>query len=170
MIIRGCEPNTADGEGLNALHYAAEFNCVPVIKEIAQITAPFKGLLLLNARCKYGWTPLYCAAHHGNIDCLELLLKLGADPTVSNHVGKTPLHAAAAQGRTVIVDLLTAAGASKRLASAVDKHGMTALHEAAYKGQEKVYQALLKGCAEEVHALDVMNNEPADYLKKLHTN
>ena len=174
MIIRGCDPNTADGEGLNALHYAAEFNCVPVIRAIANITKPFEGLLLIDARCKYGWSPLYCAAHHGNIDCVELLLKLGASPAVANHVGKTPLHAAAAQGRAVIVDLMLTAGNSasgedsKNLLSLTDKHGMTPLHEAAYKGQEKVYHNLLRASHIEEHAVDVMNNEPADYFKKIH--
>jgi hypothetical protein len=181
LIVRGCDPNTADGEGLNALHYAAEFNCVPVISEIARMTAPFEGLLLLDARCKYGWTPLYCAAHHGNIDCVELLLKLGANPSVPNFVGKTPLHAAAAQGRTVIVDLLVAGGGgggdsksksrgntpAVALTSITDKHGMTPLHEAAYKGQDKVFSNLAKLGGPECEMQDVMNNLPQDYFKKI---
>lgn len=185
VIMRGCDPNTADGEGLNALHYAAEFNCVAIIREIARLTAPIPGLLLIDARCKYGWTPLYCAAHHGNIDCVELLLKLGANPGVTNLVGKSPLHAAAAQGRSVIVDLLVAAGICGNgngngngrsngtpgitLIKLTDKHGMTALHEAAYKGQDKVYAALVKlGGPECEQAVDVMNNVPQDYFKKIH--
>jgi len=181
LIMRGCDPNTADGEGLNALHYAAEFNCVSVIREISTITAPFKGLLLLDARCKYGWSPLYCAAHHGNIDVVELLLKLGASPSVTNNVGKTPLHAAAAQGRSVIVDLLVAAGAEPNekgnsrgatpvvsLVALADKHGVTPLHEAAYKGQEKVFHALAKAGGPECEMQDVMNNLPQDYFKKIH--
>ncbi len=168
IIIRGCDPNTADGEGLNALHYAAEFNCVAIIREIAKLTSPFKGLLILDARCKYGWTPLYCAAHHGNIDCVELLLKLGADPSIANHVGKTPLHAAAAQGRSVIIDLIISSSSdANALMNQTDKHGMTPLHESAYKGQEKVFQHLSKICPNSVHTTDVMENQPGDYFNKI---
>lgn len=244
LIIRGCNPNTADGEGLTAVHYASEFNQTQVIEKIAQICPP--GLLILDARCKYGWTPLYCAAHHGNSGVVELLLKLGASCDVCSSVGKSPLHAAAAQGRFAIVDMIvvestaraeasashsrkanqrasspstmemvgtdageaapgspsegggsdsaTAApaaalgnatgrsGASssssssrstaqlqqtKLLVNVQDKHGMTAIHEAAYKGQEQVFHLLCKVPGADLSLVDVMGNQPRDYLDKI---
>lgn len=230
LIMRGCNPNTADGEGLNALHYASEFNQIKVIKEIARICPP--KLLLLNAKCKYGWTPLYCAVHHGNAGVVELLLSMGADPRERNYVGKTPLHAAAAQGRYIICELLidsdskkhhrghsvqignrasspgtlvdanegesktntdqatvdleaatvdsnnlapksskkvnsTTNSIDKGLLNMQDKHGMTALHEAAYKGQEKVYNMLLKEKGINVDVVDALGNSPDDYWKKI---
>lgn len=118
LIIRGCSVNTADGEALSSLHYASEFNRVHVIEKIAELCPPHDSdegheksheKLLLNCHDKYGWTPLHFAAHHGNVDCVNVLLKLGADVMSKDVVGKTPLHAAAARGKHYIVDPLLAA-------------------------------------------------------------
>ena len=227
LIMRGCDPNTADGEGLNALHYASEFNQIKVVTEVAGICSPHKGLLIVDARCKYGWTPLYCAAHHGNASIVEFLLKLGADPAIRNFVGKTALHAAAAQGRNIICDMIVtecngriaqmqqstkkpsrrsrdndeeeeekedeenletndsteslvtdkttaarrasvpAVDPQQLIINMQDKHGMTPVHEAAYKGYEKVYNALCKLPHIDLHVRDIMNNLPEDYFKKI---
>jgi hypothetical protein len=119
LILRGCDPNTGDAEGLTALHYSCEFNRSEVIKKLHSLC---RGKLLLDARDKYGWTPLHCAAHHGNVKCVSLLLELGAKHSMRDAVGKTPLHFAAAQCREEICYILLEAGAS---ASATDKHDMT---------------------------------------------
>lgn len=34
-----------------------------------------KSELIVNAKDKYGWTPLYCACHHGSTECVTLLVK-----------------------------------------------------------------------------------------------
>ena len=47
----------------------------------------------LNPR---GQTPLYCAAHEGNFDIVEILVAHGASVNQAVHMGgSTPLHAAA---------------------------------------------------------------------------
>jgi hypothetical protein len=137
LIVRGCDVNSGDGEGLNSLHYAAELNRIEVIEALHNISG---SKLIINCQDKYGWTPLHCAAHHGNIDSVNVLLRLGADVTKCDKTGKTPLHFAAAQGRNNICEALIAAGA---LLSTPDTHGMTALHDAAYKGNEKTFRLLL---------------------------
>ena len=48
--------------------------------------------IIWNARCKYGWTPLYSAAHHGNIEIIRYLLETGADHAVKNNYGKIYVH------------------------------------------------------------------------------
>lgn len=254
LIIRGCHPNSADGEGLTCLHYAAEFNQTAILREILQMCPPPQGgspsssvvFVTINAQCRYGWTPLYSAAHHGNSECVEVLLHADhlkpyyhcdttkrhhADPTMTNNMGKLPLHAAAAQGRTSICELLiiasapppshppnrnnshhghhdkhghstaqsvAASKASSRRGSGAshtpahhdehddhgshhgaikllphndvlvvntqDKHGLTPLHEAAYKGHEKTYHALLKSEGIDADLLDVMKNTASNYL------
>jgi hypothetical protein len=96
ILCRGCDVNSGDGEGLTSLHYAAEANYPEVIEALAQLTG---SRLLVNAQDKYGWTPLHSACHHGNIDCVKLLIKLGANVHLTERVGKTALHLAVAQVR-----------------------------------------------------------------------
>lgn len=102
LLCRGCDVNTGDGEGLTSLHYASEANYPDVIQTLYDLTGSH---LAINAQDKYGWTPLHSACHHGNIDCVKLLIKLGADVTVTEKVGKTPLHLAVAQVSSLLVNL-----------------------------------------------------------------
>jgi hypothetical protein len=94
LLCRGCDVNCGDGEGLTSLHYAAEANYPEVIQKLSDLTG---SRLIINAQDKYGWTPLHSACHHGNIDCVKLLIKLGANVQLTERVGKTALHLAVAQ-------------------------------------------------------------------------
>ena len=138
LLARGCNVNTSDGEGLSSLHYASEFNKVEMIQALYAFA---KEGLKVNAKDKAGWTPLYCAVHHGNMEAVELLLAapFNADVAVSTNLGKAPLHGAAGQGRLAIADVLLHANAD---ASQRDFKGMTPLHDAAYKLHEDVYELL----------------------------
>jgi len=66
--------------------------------------------LLISPRCKAGWTPLYSACHHNNIEVVKLLLDFGASTNVTTNLQKSPLHAAAGQGFADIVQVLLDAG------------------------------------------------------------
>jgi len=158
VFTRGCSINTADGEGTCALHYCAEFNRVDIIKALADL---FQGALMLNAKDKQGWTPLYNAVHYGNIESVQELLDRGASVNSSNVVGKTALHCAAAQGRAPICDLLLANGADP---TAPDSTGMTPLHEAAYKAQQETYNLLLAAEGADPSLRDRLGNTAQEYL------
>ena len=54
------------------------------------------------------------AAALGAIQCLELLLKRGCDPNITDKEGETPLHQAAANGHVNCVQTLLLAGAKAR--------------------------------------------------------
>ena len=157
VLARGCNVNTADGEGTTCLHYAAEFNRVDIIQVLADV---FKPTLILNAKDKAGWTPLYNAVHYGNTDCISELLNRGAAVNGANKIGKTPLHCAAAQGRVEIAKLLLQNGADP---CAQDSSGMTPLHEAAYKGQEETYILILANEATDASLRDKLQNLATDY-------
>jgi hypothetical protein len=103
LLIRGIDVNCGDGEGLTSLHYACEFNRLELIEKLHEYAGE---RLMLNARCKAGWTPLYTACHHNNPKVVQLLLRLGADISLGTKYGKTPLHAAAGQGFSDIVNIL----------------------------------------------------------------
>lgn len=138
LLARGCNVNTSDGEGLSSLHYASEFNKVEMIR---QLHAFSQDGLKVNAKDKAGWTPLYCAVHHGSVEAVETLLgpSLKADVAASTILGKSPLHAAAGQGRLAIANILLENSAD---ASQQDFKGMTPLHDAAYKLHEELYELI----------------------------
>ena len=46
---------------------------------------------MVNARCKYGWTPLYTTVHHGSYESMLLLLEMGADVNLATNLGKVIL-------------------------------------------------------------------------------
>lgn len=163
LIIRGCNPNTSDGFGLSPLHYASEFNKIESIQALSDLSTTYKPQfsLSINANDKNNWTPLHCAAHHGSLDSVALLIQLGASVSPSTNQGKTPLHLAAARGYMRICELLSKAGAS---ASAKDVHGMTPLHDATFNGQEKTYAMLTALPDADQSIVDKLKKKASDYL------
>jgi ankyrin repeat protein len=119
--------------------------------------------LIINGQDKYGWTPLHCACHHGNIACVELLLKLGASATKVNKQGKTPFHLASAQCRSEIVALLLQHDAS--IVNIKDNMDMTALIDAAFRGHKTVYYQLLEVEGIDVNHKDRLGYSAADYFE-----
>lgn len=160
LIVRGCDVNSGDGEGLTPLHYACEANHPEVINMIFSLVGSHG--LKVNSQDKYGWTPLHSAAYHGNIDCVKILLKSGVDVTITERYGKTALHLATAQARNGICDLLLSHGAN---VNHTDLHGMSALHEAVYKNNDKTYQMLCMNKAADVSIVDSFGNTPDKYFQ-----
>lgn len=158
LLVRGCSPNTADGEGTSPLHYCCEFNRPELIDLLARMS---KQKLIVNAKDRYGWSPLHSAVHQGNKNCVAALIKLGADVNIANNAGKTPLHTAAAQNRTSIAAQLLAAKANL---NQPDNQGMTPLHEAAYRGQFTLYQELSQHPTADLTIRDILGNLPSDYV------
>ena len=68
----------------------------------------------VNARAKFGLTPLYFAAHVGNAETVAALVKAGAEVNVRAEGGHTPLHLAAVAGTAETVAALVKAGANIR--------------------------------------------------------
>jgi ankyrin repeat protein len=61
-----------------------------------------------NSRDYLGRTPLMFAARHNSVAVLKLLLKSGADPTLSTSDGTTALDIAQASRNTKCADILSA--------------------------------------------------------------
>jgi uncharacterized protein len=59
-------------------------------------------------------SPLICAASHGDVEVVRVLLEAGADVELTDRPPETALRLAAAFGFPAIVDLLVAAGAEPR--------------------------------------------------------
>ena len=97
VVLVGC------GE---SIHEAAEDGNIEAVKQhIAAGTD-------VNAKDKYGESPLLFAATFGHKEIAELLIANGADVnTKIDKIGMTPLHWAAWGGHTEVAELLIAKGA-----------------------------------------------------------
>ena len=73
---------------------------------------------------QFFWTPLHHAAHAGEFEIIELLVKAGATVDAQALSGGTPLMRAIQSSRPSCVDLLIKAGASVK---AENKKGFTLL-------------------------------------------
>ncbi|KAJ0132111.1 hypothetical protein HZ326_24798 [Fusarium oxysporum f. sp. albedinis] len=106
-----------------------------------------------NESSSLGRSPLGVACANGCIDVVDVLLKKGADLTVTNRNGWTPLHAASYNRHEHVVDLLLDRGCSADLR---DKEGRTPLSCAAEKGHEPIVRRLLAMNAVDVNARRVI--------------
>ncbi|KAJ1499395.1 hypothetical protein HMI54_011811 [Coelomomyces lativittatus] len=80
-----------DKEDQTILHVIAFHGQYDILKELLS-NRNYRSALDLNARDKNSWTPLHCAASTGHVRISELLLKEGADPTITTQDGANVLH------------------------------------------------------------------------------
>jgi len=98
--------NSAQGDGMTALHWAAYRNDSEMAQSLIKAGANVKAATRLQ-----GLTPLFMAAKAGYPAILELLLKAGAGANSTNARGTTPLMLAAASGSADSVRILLDQGA-----------------------------------------------------------
>src|SRR6185503_13169411 len=90
-IKAGADPNAAAGDGLTALHLAAQEGNLDITKVLLGAKAN------VGAKTRIGgYTPLHLAAQGAHVTVVKALLDAGADPAaVTTNSGVTPLHLAA---------------------------------------------------------------------------
>lgn len=94
----------------------------------------------INAKLKYGWTPLLQAVQLGWDEIIHLLLEKGADPLVKKDNGATPFIIAGMLGNEEYLKLFLSRGA---YINEQDDCGFTALMETALYGHEQATMFLL---------------------------
>jgi ankyrin repeat protein len=125
-----------------AIHQAAAHGHEQIVRTLITKSSDKRGLVMF--RCHSGQTALHCAASCASelVSLVELLLRLGADPTSVDDEGRTALHYAAGQGHSNIIKLLLARNST--LAAEKDEGSeQTALHIAAKKGHARAVRVLL---------------------------
>jgi len=159
LLRNGADVNAAQGDGMTALHWAAERGN----RELAEV------LLYAGARVDAGtrighYTPLHLAARAAHGQVVTLLLDAGADPEArTTNSGASALHLAAGAGDPSVIDGLVEMGADVNAREAA--WGQTPLIFAAANNRTDAIRALLDAGADPAlaaYSVDVEERASAD--------
>lgn len=107
LLKEGADVNLAQGDGMTALHWAAEAGDVEMVGMLLHAGANVKGVTRIG-----DYTPLHIASEAGHGEVVRALLEAGADVEARRaFAGTTPLHLAAASGSVSSIDALVGFGA-----------------------------------------------------------
>lgn len=141
LISQGADVNTAEGDGMTALHWAAEHGDAALTDALLAAHANVKATTRINA-----YTPLHIAAKTGNPDVVAALIKAGADVKAFTTTGATALHFAAQAGNPETVSELIKAGLDPNVKEAA--WGQTPLVFAAEFNRVDAIKTLVKAGAD----------------------
>jgi len=137
LLKQGADVSGAQGDGMSALHYAAERGDVEMTEMLVYAGAN------VGATTRIGqYTPLHLASQSGSAAVVQALVKSGASVSArTTTTGVTPLHLAAATGNAEVVTILLDHGAD---ANAKDADwGQTPLIYAAAQNRAEAITVLL---------------------------
>ena len=137
LLKQGADVSAAKGDGMTALHFAAERGDVAMTEMLVYAGANVAAVTRIGH-----YTPLHLASRAGNAAVAQALVKAGADVSARTTTsGVTPLHLAAASGNSEIVTLLLDRGAD---ADATESEwGQTPLMFAAADNRAEAIRVLL---------------------------
>ena len=136
LIAAHVDINAAQGDGMTALHWAADKRDVEMARMLLTAGA------MVNAATRLGAiTPLFIACSNGDARMIEILLNAGADANSTKANGATALMIAAASGNADAVKVLLDHGAEANAKESV--HGQTALMFAAALNRDQAIRILL---------------------------
>ncbi len=93
LLERDIQLEVRDPQGYTALHHAAQNSCPTNLEMLLQ-----KVPQLIDSVARNGETPLYTAAQHNQLACIQLLIKRGANPNLKTTMGMNPLMCAVYEG------------------------------------------------------------------------
>ena len=155
LLLRGANVNAAQGDGMTALHWAAERGDARLATTLLAAHANVRAVTRIGA-----YTPLHLATKSGNTDVATALVKAGADVNAVTSTGATALHFAAAAGNPDVVSLLLDHGANANARES--EWGQTPLVFAAEYNRAAAIRVLLKrGADPSLHTTMVNLTEEA---------
>jgi len=155
LLKQGVNPNPAQGDGMTALHWAAEHGDSSLADILLRARANVKAVTRIGS-----YTPLHIASKNGSASVVKALLKAGSDPNAATTGGATALHFAAASGNVDAVSALLDHGANANARES--EWGQTPLVFAAEYGRAKAISVLLKrGADPSIHTTAISINDEA---------
>ena len=150
LIARRADVNAPQGDGMTALHWAADHGDSAIAVELLRAKAN------VTARTRIGaYTPLHIAARAGSPAVVRALLAAGSDVKATTMSGATALHFAAAAGNPDVVKALLAKGADPNARES--SWGQTPLVFAAEYGRAAAVEVLMKHDADPSIRTRVLN-------------
>ena len=141
LLAQQHDVNVAQGDGMTALHWAADRG------DVAMSTLLLRsGAKLTGTTKNGGYTPLHVAARAGHGAVVQTLLAAGADARALTATGATAMHLAAAAGDAASVKALLAKKADPNARESA--WGQTPLMFAAAENRGDAARALLAGGAD----------------------
>ncbi len=137
LIRQAVDVNGAQGDGMTALHWAAQNNDADLTRMLLYAGANVRATTRIN-----GYTPLLVAARAGHAAAMAPLLEAGADPNAATANGTTALMFAAAAGEPAVVRALLDRGADVNARESV--RGLTPLMFAAASDRVAIVALLAK--------------------------
>ncbi len=137
LLQQGADVNAAHGDGMSALHWAAERGDAEMAEMLVYAGANVAAVTRIGH-----YTPLHVASRGGHAAVVEMLLEAGADGTASTtNSGVSSLHLAAASGNADVVAALLDHGADVNAREAA--WGQTPLIFAAAQNRVDAIRVLL---------------------------
>ena len=151
LLQQGADVNAAQGDGMTALHWAADRGDLEMARMLVYAGA---GLEAVTRMAEY--TPLHLASRAGHGAVVRALLEAGSDPAApTGSGGATPLHLAAAAGDAKAVAALIEHGAD--VDAREQRAGQTPLIFAAAQNRVEAIRALIAGGADPSLATTVVD-------------
>ena len=142
LLKQGADVGAAQGDGMTALHWAAERGDATLADMLLYAGANVGAVTRVGQ-----YTPLHLASKSGSAAVVGALLKAGASPAAkTTNTGVTALHMAAASGNAEVVTLLLERGADPNAKES--EWGQTPLMFAAALNRADAITALLAGKAD----------------------
>src|SRR5262245_55402423 len=137
LLKQGADVNAAQGDGMTALHHAAEHGDAAMVEMLVYAGANVGAMTRIGQ-----YTPLHIACQAGNAPVVQALLKAGANASArTTNTSVTPLHLAASAGHPDVVKMLLDAGADPNPLDAA--WGQTPLIYAAAVNRAEAIKVLL---------------------------
>ena len=141
LLRDGADVNTAQSDGMTALHWAASRNDAEIARTLLYAGATVRATTRLG-----GYTPLHLASRAGSAEVAKQILEAGADANVYTATGVSALHFAADADAPEVVALLAAHGAEVDARDTFSER--TPLMFASVRGADGALTALLAAGAD----------------------